>query len=148
MEDGTRTVQSQGVKKTFFVSSHHQNFPIQSQSTLTSDNSDDHKVCETRLENGDEGILIDTGASINCVGGNFCERYNDLMQSKGAPPSERVKFERLPNPHFISGLGQGATRTTMAASIPCHARGLGGGQTYFKGAYFGRTALSSHSGHG
>ena len=65
-------------------------------------------IYETRLENGDEGILIDTGASINCVGGDFCDRYDRLMESRGAPASERVSFEHLPDTHSISGLGKGS----------------------------------------
>ena len=57
------------------------------------------------------------------------------MEERGAPPSERVSFEELPGTHSISGLGKGSEETNVAACIPCHARGLGGGQTFFKGAY-------------
>ena len=111
MEDGTKTAQSQTIKNIFMAS--HQTSPTQA-----SVSSDPHSIYETRLENGDEGILIDTGASINCVGGQFCERYNDLMQARGAPPTERVSFDVLPNPHYISGLGRGTTKTDIAACIP------------------------------
>ena len=57
------------------------------------------------------------------------------MESRGAPPSERVSFEQLPGTHSISGLGKGSEETSVAACIPCHAHGRGGGQTVFKGAY-------------
>ena len=52
MEDGTRTVQSQGVKKTFFMSNHHRNFPIRSRPSSEPDDSEDEKVWETRMETG------------------------------------------------------------------------------------------------
>ena len=121
-------VDASTVKKVMVV--RHSTYPVRA-----SDESSPHEVWETRMENGDEGILIDTGAAINCVGELFCQRFNNLMRAKGAPPEERVKFERLPNAHYISGLGRGTTRTNTAADIPCHALGLGAGLTHFKGAY-------------
>ena len=128
MEDGTQTVQSQKVKKVFV--SNHRVQPIS-----RTESKEVHGVYETRLDNGDEAILIDTGASINCVGSHFCERYDRLMETRGAPQSERVSFEQLPSTHYISGLGKGVEDTNVAACIPCHAHGLGNGLTYFKGAY-------------
>ena len=128
MEDGTKVGGTTTVKKIMVV--RHSSYPVRA-----SDESSPHEVWETRMENGDEGILIDTGAAINCVGEMFCQRFNDLMKAKGAPPAERVKFERLPNAHYISGLGKGTTKTNTAADIPCHALGLGAGLTHFKGAY-------------
>ena len=125
MENGTQTLKAAIVKKEF----------DQSVYVMAMHGDSTQMVYETRSDDGDEGILIDTGAAINCVGGNFCERYDALMEARGAPPTERVTFEPLPAPHFISGLGRGTTRTDIAACIPCHARGLGRGQTYFKGAY-------------
>ena len=96
MEDGAMTVNSSKVKKVFVVSQYA--YPAQA-----SEKSSSHSVWGTRMDNGDEGILIGTGAAINCVGDQFCQRFNDLMEAKGAPPAERVKFETLPSAHYISG---------------------------------------------
>ena len=60
------------------------------------------------------------------------------MEERGAPPSERVSFEELPGVQSISGLGEGSEDTSLAAKIPCHAHGLGGGRTFFKGAYLAK----------
>ena len=131
MEDGAQTVKSQKVKKVFaFTSRFHptQQCPI----------AEHYEIYETRMDNGDEGILIDTGASINCVGRPFCERFDRLMEERGAPPSERVSYEELPGVQSISGLGEGSENTSIAAKIPCHAHGLGGGRTFFKGAYLAK----------
>ena len=128
MEDGTMVVNTSKVKKVLVV--RHSTYPVRA-----TDESSPHEVWETRMDNGDEGILIDTGAAINCVGELFCQRFNDLMEAKGAPPAERVRYEKLPSAHYISGLGRGTTKTSTAADIPCHALGLGAGLTRFKGAY-------------
>ena len=128
MEDGTMVVNTSKVKKVLVV--RHCTYPVRA-----SEESSPHEVWETRMDNGDEGILIDTGAAINCVGDQFCQRFNDLMEAKGAPPAERVRLEKLPSAHYISGLGRGTTKTSTAANIPCHALGLGAGLTRFKGAY-------------
>ena len=69
MEDGTQTLKSTVIKKEFdrpvFVVAAHLS------PSSSSAGEDTHHVYETRLDDGDEGILIDTGAAINCVGENL-----------------------------------------------------------------------------
>ena len=69
MEDGTQTLKSAVIKKEFdrpvYVVAAH---PTPSSSAT---GGDTHMIYETRLDDGDEGILIDTGAAINCVGGEL-----------------------------------------------------------------------------
>ena len=121
MEDGTQTVKSQKTKKVFAFSNRFR-------PTQQAYDAEHHMIYETRMENGGEGILIDTGASINCVGRPFCDRLDSLMEERGAPHSERLSFEELPGVQSISGLGKGSEDTSLAAKIPCHAHGLGGGR--------------------
>ena len=85
MEDGTQTAKAD-VKREFSKTSTTQVLAAHSSPIITDEEI--QMVYETRLEDGDEGILIDTGAAINCVGGHFCDRYNALMEERGAPPTE------------------------------------------------------------
>ena len=86
MEDGTQTLKSAVIRKEFdrpvYVVAAHPS------PTSAAAGDDTQMVYETRLDDGDEGILIDTGAAINCVGENFCDRYDALMESRGAPRTE------------------------------------------------------------
>ena len=67
----------------------------------------------TRIE-GQEGLLVDTGAVKNLTGKDFVHRQDRLAREYG----ERVHWSKLENPQGVSGVGGEAQMCIHQATVP------------------------------
>ncbi len=66
----------------------------------------------TRLKEGGEALLVDTGSKDNLTGGAFIKR-----QEAAAPKGHPTIWKRLPEPKQLSGVGNGIKKCTYSATV-------------------------------
>ena len=86
--------------------------PAVSCSSYMADRRARRSHASTRLPDGKEGLLIDTGSRGSLTGGAFIAR-----QSKAAPKGHPTKWERLDKPKLLSGVGDGTKKCTWSATV-------------------------------
>ncbi|CAK0820075.1 unnamed protein product, partial [Prorocentrum cordatum] len=65
---------------------------------------------------GREGLLVDTGAHDNLVGNLFIKRVLNILSEQGM--MDKVKWQKLPKPINVSGVGKESQLVEWAITIP------------------------------